>query len=155
MHLDTNFFLFFYLFFSILYFFFLTFLFLFLFLFFSLLGARIRIRVMSQLHCHTSVTSDNTVTVTVTTHKVQTQMKRVKKMISRSILIVYLSHGIYMVYSWLMYGLQGKVNHCWHRPQNFYINSIGIQQRLLVKFSYDLYNDILLRDLLFVLYWSF
>ena len=55
-------------------------------------------------------------------------------MISKYISIAYLSYSVYIVYLWLMYGYQGRVIYCQHRPCVSSIYSIEIYQGLFVNF---------------------
>ena len=63
-------------------------------------------------------------------------------------LTVWLPHDIHIVHTQMMHGLESRSNYLQHGPYVTYINRIAIQQRLLVKFSCDLYIDSLLRALL-------
>jgi len=75
-------------------------------------------------------------------------------MTSRSMLTVLLPHSVYMVHSWMTHGLYGRMHSksvvvAWTTCNS--INRVAIYQELLVEFSCDLHNNILLRDLLLVL----
>ena len=66
----------------------------------------------------------------------------------RSILTTCLPHNIHIVYLWTTHGLQGRINIEQHRPCVNYINRVAIQWKLLVKFSYNLHINSLLKALL-------
>ena len=121
-----TFFFFFYLFFLILYFFSFEFLFLFLF-------------IDDKEACDISHDVRS---------QAQSRLEWTRWMMSRSILTACLPYNVYMVYSWMMHGLQGRVNIKQHRPHINYINRVAIQQGLLVEFSCDLHINSLLRALL-------
>ena len=78
----------------------------------------------------------------------QSRLEQTRWMMSRSMSTTCLLHDIHIVYSQIMHELQGRVNIKQHRLYVNYINRVAIQQRLLVKFSYDLYIDSLLKALL-------
>jgi len=70
---------------------------------------------------------------------------------SRSILTALLPHGVHMVYSWTMYGLDGRIHSrsiVVAQTTCNSINRVAIQWGLLVEFSCDLHLISLLRTLL-------
>ena len=82
----------------------------------------------------------------------QTLEEETRRMILRCISTAYSSHGIYMVYSWLMCGHQGRIIYCQHGPCIYCINRVAIHQGLLVKFSCDSH---LIYIYCLYCYWSF